>query len=64
MGDSPLTIHMAVAMGRSNHSTVLTATRRVEQGLARGASVYVTGEPMPVSLNDLAERLKHEIVHN
>jgi len=55
---------IAVAMGRSNHSTVLTATRRVEQGLARGASVYVTGELMPVSLNDLAERLKHEIVHN
>ena len=52
---------IAAAMGRSNHSTVITAARRVEHGLAGGAAVYVTGEPMPVPLSDLTERLKHEI---
>ena len=52
---------IAAALDRSNHSTVITANKRVERDLGHQAMVQVFGQNEPIRLVDLVDRLKYEI---
>ena len=52
---------IAAAMARSNHSSILTAARRIERNLRDRVSVNVPGCLDPVLLVDLIDRIKHAI---
>lgn len=49
---------IAAAMGRRNHSTVVTASHRMEQQLAENRAVSLPGSKERVPLLELAERIK------
>lgn len=53
---------IAAAMGRRNHSTVITAAQRVEKQVAQGVSVTVPATMEQAGLGDLVQRLKHAVM--
>jgi len=52
---------IARAMGRSNHSTIVTASQRVERQLAENASVVVRDADTPVSLRYIVDSLRNAL---
>lgn len=55
---------IARAMGRGNHSTVVTAFQRIEKQMAKGDTIESTLAPdfAGLSLRDMAERLAKQVV--
>ena len=52
---------IAAAMGRSNHSSILNAARRIERNMRERATVNLPGCLEPVLLEDLVEGIKHAV---
>lgn len=52
---------IAAAMGRSNHSTIITSDRRIEQQTKRGEIVNLPNEHRPMPMTELIAQLKREI---
>ncbi len=52
---------IAVAMKRTNHSSVITPGKRIAQQIVRNEPIKLSGEPEPIALKDLVEDLRHEV---
>jgi len=55
---------IAAAMGRPNHSTIITAAQRIRKQLAANETMILSGFSEPVRLSSLLERLKQTVVNN
>lgn len=55
---------IAGALGRKNHSTIITAAQRLEKQLAENPAVILPATMEQVSLRDLIERLKRQIARD
>lgn len=55
---------IAAAMGRRNHSTIITAAKRVDRQLAANEPIWLPGEPGPLTPAELVERLKRELARS
>lgn len=53
---------IAAALGRASHSTVLTAGRRIDQKISRGEPVVLPATLETVSLGELVERCRREVL--
>src|SRR5690606_38552303 len=53
---------IARAVGRRNHSTVLTAGRRLSEQLDRGESVELDPQTAAISLRELVDQLRHDLL--
>ncbi|MCC7192161.1 MAG: ATP-binding protein [Phycisphaeraceae bacterium] len=53
---------IASAMGRKNHSTVITAAQRVEKQVSEGVRVTVPATMEQAELSDLVQRLRHAVM--
>jgi len=52
---------IARAMGRSNHSTIITAAKRLQGQMERGERVTLPGSPEPIAVTALVTRIKRAI---
>ena len=52
---------IARAMGRPNHSTVITAFKRIEQQIASGERVSLGPDQVEIDVRDLAARIRREL---
>jgi len=53
---------IAQAVGRTNHSTVITAAQRIDRQLKQDEVVNLPGEPAPRQLGELIEQLHESVV--
>lgn len=53
---------IAAAMDRGNHSTVITAAQRVQKQIAEDEMIHLPPEMEPITLSELVDRLRRQIV--
>jgi chromosomal replication initiator protein len=55
---------VAAAMGRPNHSTIITAAQRIKKQLREDKPVLVPGQPGETTPARLLDQLRHAIRRN